>query len=185
MGSKYLRIKHKGGELEPLVEVDLGSCYWAILASYTKEKALQTAVSNGLVYKKLFETAKIMGFEGSESDVKALCNKHCLFNHGKAGFGTSLLWQAFRATFPKTARFVWNIRKGHAFGPFVLYRLLTEGECAIVLDRLIPALNELGIPVLNLHDGVLVPESEKLRVKHIFRFIATRYLGFPARVSCK
>ena len=181
---QYLRVIHDG-KLEPLVEVDLSSCYHAILASMSREASLIADVQAGKLYDRIHETAVEMGFEGSVTDVKKEVNKHVLFNHGRRGWRSHVLWKAFRKLYPLTAQLVCNLRKGQPFGPSVLYAILTGRECAIMIERVLPRLHDLGIPALNLHDAVLVPISEEDRVTRIVKEIATAVLGFDARVSSK
>jgi len=183
---KYLLIEHKDGELEALIEVDLGSCYYGILASLSGDSALIKAVHQGKVYELIHRVATDkFNYSGSYSECKAACNQHCLFAHGRAGFGTHVLFKAFRKLFPAAAAKVWHIRKGHAFAPSYLYRVLTEFEAAIMVEGVIPRLIVEGVPVLNLHDGVLVPASSQERVLQIMTAEASRRLGFRARVSAK
>ena len=95
------------------------------------------------------------------------------------------MFRAFEDLYPDEARLIRGIRKGHAFGSSVLYGVLSSMECAIFIERVIPFVDSLGIPVVNLHDAVLVPAPEAEKVRRIVEKIASSYLGFRPRVGIK
>ena len=183
---QYLRIRGRDGALHPLSEVDLGSCFYTILASMSKEPSLIEAVTSGDFYARLLAVAKEkFSFEGDVGEAKKSANRDCLFNHGKHGFGTSALWKAFESLYPKSAKLVWNLRGNNAYAASVLYQDLVSKECALMIERVLPALFAREIPALNLHDAVLVPLADADEALCVTRELAAEYFGFPARVGVK
>ena len=184
---KYLVIEHRDGELEPLAEVDLGCCFLSMLAGISGRKRFRKAVVRKDFYERLGRFAERKhGYEFSDlKTLKGDIQRDVLFNHGRNGFGSSPLFKAFRDAFPDEARLIMNLRKGRAFGASMLYQLLASMEGALMVDRVIPFLDKLGIPVINNHDAVLVPATEAERVQRIVEQIAGSYLGFRPRVGIK
>lgn len=60
-------------------------------------------------------------------------------------------------------------------------------ESSFFIDRMLPLIHSMGIPVLTVHDSVVVPESERLAVWESLRSEGLKFFGFVPRfnITCQ
>jgi len=164
---------------EPLTECDLGSCYFACLASMLpdcdEKERLISSLKSGSFYAELFEEA------GLELD-KPRVQKEILFNHDLGRRKQWLLFDALARLYPGLTYIIERLRKKHGPSGFSKVLMRIEGQ---VMDLAWTSLAKLGVKSLRLHDAMLCAESQAAKVSDAIRSAGLFVLGFVPRVSIK
>ncbi|EMI17834.1 hypothetical protein RMSM_05244 [Rhodopirellula maiorica SM1] len=168
---------------ERMIEVDLKSAYWAVIAAQLPEgdekDRMVAGVQSGHWYADLGNEAGV-DFPTSD-DLKVATQVQCLTGQDQR-LDSRPLWVALRRRFPIAASMIQGIRDDVGASGLTHYLTRLEGSVMTpVHDRLI----DMGIDFLPLHDAVLVPESAAERVADVIRAIGESILGFTPRVSVK
>jgi len=127
---------------------------------------------------RFYETvAEWGGFLGPRDDCKKLVFRD-LFYGSIFRDPPSPIWLHFKREFPLlAAQMEAEKRKGRSVLPLLMQR--TEAE--IVIDTACRALHEARIPVLTVHDSIIVPVSKKWEAQEIFRRSWLSKVGFEPK----
>jgi hypothetical protein len=128
--------------------------------------------------KRFYETvAEWGGFIGSRDECKDLVFNKLYFGsiHAKP---LPAMWLRFCKDYPILASLMeMEKRKGNGALPYKMQKLESE----IVIDTACQALKEAKIPVLTVHDSIIVPVSRKEEAKEIFRKSWISKVGFEPK----
>ena len=66
-----------------------------------------------------------------------------------------------------------------------LANLLTTLEAKFMLDRLVPFIKKRfpNMPILTIHDSILVPEGEENKIKHLMSIFALKSLNLRPKIK--
>lgn len=172
----WIQVRYRG-QVEEIVEIDMSSTYWAILASAIRDRGTRNYViqslQDGTFYEKIAAHAKHQYTDRSK--LKQDVNKNCLF--AKQGFGTTPLFRALKSLYPDLARLInWWRRKDH--GASLLSHALTLREGRFFIDGALRQFVSRGIPVIPIHDALLVPASEAEFCLQAMTALARSEFGF-------
>lgn len=164
-------------QAEPAVEVDLKSSYLTILAAESGDQNLIRDLS-GDAYITLSDAA---GLSIPRNVLKIEFQKSCLF--GKRNFGASKLFEAMQRRWPDATQWIKQKRQTETVSG--LAHALMRSEAGLIWGKIAPALKNEGIPVLPIHDGLLVPASQAKRVQHKAEQIGGKHFQFHVRFDAK
>lgn len=168
---------------EKVCEVDVSASQPTLHASLygssceEREKYLNFATS-----KRFYETAaEWEGFVGPRDECKTLVFSKLFYGSIYAAElpeNMPPMWRRFCTEFPVLARLMEEQkRKGNDVLPYQMQKLESE----IVIDTACQALKEAKIPVLTVHDSIIVPVSRKEEAKEIFRKSWISKVGFEPK----
>lgn len=179
---QYLRFKgNRRAE-----SVDIRCCYLWCIAANLRQKRLKRGldieslnilldlIESGGFYEEL---AKRAGVEKSQA--KKSFAVMCLFGDRKhEHWGRNRLWFALDAICPLVCDEIsaWRRQPG---GATRLATFCQRMEGAIMLDGLLPAMAEDGIPCCTIHDGCLVPEGNGEHAAQVIRDRSASLFGRP------
>jgi hypothetical protein len=178
------------GQYEPIAEVDMSSCYWVVIASLIPRSAdrdtLIRLLMDGTLYTRLNELLEAP--YNSNEQLKVETQRQCLF--GSHHFGKGPLFIALSKLAPAVADWIWRQRTaknkaGWNQSASALSCKLNEGEGAFMLDQLLIGVRAAEIPVLSMHDAVIVPQSTAPRVKLQAETLAEKCFGFKPLFKIK
>lgn len=184
--TKWLRRKLQmlyEGAWQAVAEVDLSCTYWVILASCLPDCAERRDLvdilsgADGRDFYTELNAACATPY-ASRDLVKPEVQKQCLFWKVWAHMDEKSrpLWFALRRRFPRLAAFINRMRStmnGTYFSEF-----LTRRESAFFVDHMLPLVHGMGIPVLTIHDCLLVPSSVAQKVLSLCQREAEAFFGF-------
>jgi hypothetical protein len=164
---------------EQVVEIDVSASQPTLHASlYHSDCAERKRYFDFVTSPRFYETvAGWGGFEGPRGECKDLVFGElfygCIFPEEKPA-----MWHRFYSEFPILAARMEEIkRRGNGALPHRMQRL----EAEIVIDTTCSALKEAGIPVLTVHDSIMVPVSRKQEAQEIFRQSWLSRVGFEPK----
>jgi hypothetical protein len=145
--------------------VDVSACYpWLLAAEYrqrlirdgedtTSVDSLLQIITSGRLYAELAERAKMpYGTPSEQRAVKAQTQQFCLFGR----IGVHPLWWAMQELCPGFCQTIqwWRKQPG---GATRLSNRLQRLEGQLMTDGIVRHLAELNVPVVQIHDAVIVP----------------------------
>jgi hypothetical protein len=182
---RKLRVLFNGCE-ENVAEVDMSCTYVTILASMLRESAEKqqlTAMLSGSDPRDFYmEMNGCSEFPyATRDEVKAEFQRQCLFWIVWPHMDETLrpLWFALRRRFPDLARLINSYRSRMTGSEFSA--VLTGRESSFFVDIMLPLVHLVGIPVLTIHDCLMVPQSEAAHVKDLCEREALEFFGFVPR----
>lgn len=195
---------------EPTVEVDIGSCYTALLISRlpegaAKNRAIKAVQSDWYkqfdgAYAEWFysqcEAGKgYIGYTGQwmirldddpkhdkPASVKVEYQRQCLFWRDPRDKSNPLR-VTLRRIHPELCHLIEDWRQ--RMTPTELSDVLTRAEGSLVVDSATAELERAGITALPNHDAVVVPESKADVAQKILLGVCEWFLGFQPKVSIK
>lgn len=195
---------------EPTVEVDIGSCYTALLISRlpegpAKNRAIKSVQSDW--YKQFdgayaewlhsqFEAGKTyIGYTGQwmlrlddnpahdePASIKIEFQRQCLFWRDWRD-ASNPLRVALRRMHPELCRMIEDWRQ--RMTPTELSDVLTRSEGSLVVDCAMAELERAGITAISTHDGAVVRASRAQETRAILQCVCQWHLGFRPRVTIK
>lgn len=195
---------------EPTVEVDIGSCYTALLISRLPEGAAKNWAIKAVQsdWYKQFEGAYAewfcsqcktgKGYIGDTGQwmlrldddpahdtpalIKVEFQRQCLFWRDPREESNPLR-VALRRMHPELCRMIESWRQ--RMTPTELSDVLTHAEGSLVVDSAVAELERAGITAISTHDGVAVRASQAEEAREIVLGVSEWHLGFRPRVSLK
>lgn len=180
-------------------EVDLHASYATLLASWLKPEDRQELIAElqsgqfYLPYESVYAefarhtTYEMTGLGYSTEDIaerlrgaKVEWQRQCLFSRDHRH---RPLLRELEQRHPALAKLVSGLRLKH--GVSGLSALLTRAEGKLFVDTAIPTVFAKGIPVVGIHDGLIVAADDAEHVKQTIERIAYRQLGFIPGISIK
>lgn len=182
---------------EAVSEVDLHACFLCLLVSRMREspekRQMQKLLNEGYFYELFRDTfdafvaGKIsegqpLSPNGRKWNLKVEFQRQVLFSKDQR-HDERPLYLEFRRRFPQLSGIINQCRAQLGVREFACE--LQRAESRIVVDDLLPQLYDMGIKALGIHDGLLVKQSDALRVQELFEIVAHKHLGFLPRIATK
>lgn len=177
---QLMHIQHNG-QTEQLAEVDLSTSFVTGAVSRLKDSDEKSRIiellAKGRFYEFVAEQANCDIMSVSDrKEFKKKFQRECFFWKPYVPKKARPLWHVLEREFPQLCKLITATRAsaGNARG---LYHYLTWIESRVMFP-LFGLLAEHGIPMIPLHDGVAVPQSEAGKTKQLFESITIDVFGF-------
>lgn len=169
---------------EPCAETDIACCQPLLMhrlypAGSTEAARFAELVSGGKFYEALAEASGEKW--GDRQELKRRIYAQVLYDRVRP---EALLWQAFVRLFPELAATIAALKEG---GHWKLAVANQKAEADIVVRTVIPRLaKELpGVPVLTVHDSLVIPERHAEHGAQVLREEVSRAVGVTPFVTLK
>lgn len=172
---------------EPVAEVDMHATYHCLLvagmAASDEKRRLIDALQSGSFHKSFESAYARMRPRAPETNLKREIQRQLLFPRDRRLDRRPLMRECLR-TYPAYGKYLDCLLKNKCKSPSALAKDLMAKEAGCFIDHLMLEIWDHGLrPVIPLHDGKLVRQSDAELVQAMMTDTLTGYLGFKPRVN--